>query len=89
MADLERLKEGCDLRCADTVRQARLGYVPSSPRAWRQVAGLDVPCGITIPRWEAETLWAVKVRCARGAPKYQQIAGGSGGDVRAWITALV
>jgi len=66
---------------ADTVRQARLGYVPGGPRAWRRVAGLDVPCGITIPWWEAETLWAVKVRRAQGTPKYQQIAGSSGGGL--------
>jgi hypothetical protein len=87
MADIERLKDSCDLCCTDTVRQARLGYVHGSPRAWQRVAGLDVPCGITIPWWEAETLWAVKVRRAKGALKYQQIAGGS--DVRAWIAALI
>ncbi len=67
----------------ETVRAARLGYVAGSYRQWRSVAGLNVPCGITIP-WlthGGETLWAVKVRRAAGSPKYLQIAGGSSGGL--------
>jgi DNA primase len=36
-----------------------------------------VPCGITIPWFVGQELWAVKVRRAAGKPKYTQIAGGS------------
>jgi hypothetical protein len=39
---------------------------------------MDVPCGITIPWFAADALWAVKVRRAQGTPKYQQIRGGNG-----------
>jgi DNA primase len=60
-----------------TIREARLGVVPGGYRQWRTVAGLNVPCGITIPWITGETLWAVKVRRAAGQPKYAQIAGGS------------
>ncbi len=38
---------------------------------------MDVPCGITIPWFAADALWAVKVRRAYGTPKYQQIKGGN------------
>ncbi len=41
------------------------------------MAGLRVPCGITIPWFTGETLWAVKVRRLAGRIKYSQIAGGS------------
>lgn len=60
-----------------TVRRARLGYIPGDVRAWRPIAGLNVPCGISIPWLAADALWAVKVRRAYGEPKYVQIAGGS------------
>ena len=66
-----------------TIQGAHLGYVPGSPRGWRTIAGLSVPCGITIP-WLTdgeETLWAVKVRRAADFPKYMQIAGGSSGGL--------
>ena len=60
-----------------TIREARLGFVPGDFREWREIAGLNVPCGITIP-WLADGhLWAVKVRRAAGGPKYVQVAGGS------------
>ena len=32
-----------------TIRQARLGFLPGDFREWREIAGLNVPCGITIP----------------------------------------
>lgn len=60
-----------------TIRTARLGYVPGDFRGWRVLEGLDVPCGITIPWFASGALWAVKVRRAYGAPKYQQIRGGN------------
>ena len=60
-----------------TIRAARLGYVPGNFRQWRVIEGMDVPCGITIPWFATGALWAVKVRRAYGAPKYQQIKGGN------------
>jgi len=64
-----------------TIREAHLGIVPGGYRQWRSIAGLNVPCGITIPWITGETLWAVKVRRAAGQPKYAQIAGGSSGGL--------
>lgn len=64
-----------------TVRAARLGYVPGDYRDWRTIAGLKVPCGITIPWITGDTLWAIKVRRANDEPKYAQIAGGSSGGL--------
>lgn len=60
-----------------TICKARLGYIPGDFRDWREIAGLNVPCGICIPWFAADALWAVKVRRASGLPKYVQIAGGS------------
>lgn len=60
-----------------TIRNARLGYVPGDFRQWLNIDGLKVPCGITIPWFASDALWAVKVRRAYGEPKYVQIAGGS------------
>ncbi len=59
------------------IRQARLGVMPGGCRQWRTLAGLRVPCGIVIPWFTGETLWAVKVRRESGQPKYEQIPGGS------------
>jgi len=64
-----------------TIRAARLGFVPGGYRQWQPIAGLNVPCGITIPWITGETLWAVKVRRAAGQPKYVQIAEGSSGGL--------
>lgn len=60
-----------------TIQEAHLGLVPGGYRQWRTIAGLSVPCGISIPWITDETLWAVKARRAVGQPKYAQIAGGS------------
>lgn len=60
-----------------TIRVARLGYIPGDFREWRVIEGLEVPCGITIPWFAADALWAVKVRRAAGTPKYQQVKGGN------------
>jgi hypothetical protein len=64
-----------------TIREARLGVVPGGYRQWRTIAGLRVPCGIAIPWFTGETLWAVKVRRESGQPKYVQIPGGSTGGL--------
>ncbi len=64
-----------------TIRQARLGLMPGGYRQWRTLAGLRVPCGIVIPWFTGETLWAVKVRRESGQPKYVQISGGSSGGL--------
>jgi len=64
-----------------TIREARLGYVPGDFQEWQVIEGLRVPCGITIPWFAADSLWAVKVRRAAGEPKYQQIKGGSAGGL--------
>jgi DNA primase len=62
---------------ARTIRAARLGVIPGSYRQWLTMVGLTVPCGISIPWFTGETLWAVKVRRLAGRIKYSQIAGGS------------
>lgn len=62
---------------SQTIRGARLGYVPGHFREWRTLEGLEVPCGITIPWFATGVLWAVKVRRAYGTPKYQQVKGGN------------
>lgn len=61
-----------------TIRDARLGYVPGDFRAFRDLHGLRVPCGITLPWLDEDKLWSVKVRRAAGEVKYAHIAGGSG-----------
>ena len=66
-----------------SIQAGHLGYMPGIHREWRKIAGLSVPCGITIP-WltnSEELLWAVKVRRSSGSPKYLQIAGGSSGGL--------
>jgi DNA primase len=60
----------------ETILRARLGYVPGRPWEWLRIGKLTVPCGITIPWFVGQELWAVKVRRAAGMPKYTQIAGG-------------
>ena len=74
----------------DTIREARLGYVPHNNEIdkkygrvldehWRKADGkpVYVPCGITIPHFAGGDLWAVRVRTNSGDPKYMGIAGGS------------
>ena len=60
-----------------TIQQARLGYIPRDYWDYREIEGLKVPCGITIPWFAHDALWAVKVRRASGEQRYIQIAGGS------------
>lgn len=73
-AALGYLVEERGLRTA-TIRQARLGYV--SGHGSCEIEGMVVPCGITIPWFACDALWAVKVRRVSGAPKYVQVKGGS------------
>jgi DNA primase len=61
----------------ETILRARLGYLPGRPWEWLRLGKLTIPCGITIPWFVGQELWAVKVRRAAGLPKYTQIAGGS------------
>ena len=60
-----------------TIQQTRLGYIPRDYWDYREIEGLKVPCGITIPWFANDALWAVKVRRASGEQRYVQIAGGS------------
>jgi DNA primase len=60
-----------------TIREARLGCIPGDWRERKTIAGLEVPCGITIPWFAGGALWMVKVRRAQGRLKYLQIMGGS------------
>jgi DNA primase len=61
----------------ETILRARLGYIPGRPWEWLRLGNFTVPCGISIPWFVGQELWAVKVRRAAGLPKYTQIAGGS------------
>ncbi len=61
----------------DTIIQAGLGYIPGDYREWREIEGLKVPCGITIP-WHANgAIWGIKVRRAAGEQRYHQVGGGN------------
>ncbi len=62
---------------SSTIRQARLGFIPGNNFQWKDLYGLKVPCGITIPWFANDALWAVKVRRSAGEQRYVQIAGGS------------
>jgi DNA primase len=61
----------------ETILSARLGLIPGRPWEWLRLGNLTAPCGIAIPWFVGQELWAVKVRRAAGLPKYTQIAGGS------------
>jgi hypothetical protein len=60
----------------DTLRSWHIGFLPGGPAEWRDVAGLGVPCGVVIPCEIAGAIWYVKVRRAKGEPKYHQVKGG-------------
>jgi DNA primase len=54
----------------------RIGYIPGRPDEWKSMNGLTVPCGIVIPYFEADELWAVRVRRAKDViGKYHSIKG--------------
>lgn len=65
----------------EEICRSRLGYMPGAPTEWKQIHGLNVPCGIIIPWCIEDAVWAVKVRRAAGRIKYQQISGGSAGGL--------
>jgi len=78
------------IRClpSDLVREARLGYVPGHYERWRKITGLAVPCGIIIPWFADDQLWAIKARRAGGDIRYQQVAGGHQSGACYWIDNL-
>lgn len=59
------------------IRKARLGFIPGSPWEWREVGGLKVPCGISIPWYGDGAIWGIKVRRSTGEQRYQQVSGGN------------
>lgn len=59
----------------DTILRAGLGYIPGGCREWKTIAGLHVPCGITIPWFAEGGLWGIKVRRAAGEMRYLQVRG--------------
>lgn len=80
----------------ETIRAARLGYVPGGYAEWVTMAGLSVPCGVLIPWVIDGDVWGLKVRRAAGKIKYQQVAGGKVmqalyrvDQVESWHTVLI
>ena len=61
----------------EMIRLAQLGYLPGAPTAWREIDGLNVPCGILIPWVVEDAVWGIKVRRAAGEQRYQQVGGGN------------
>lgn len=61
-----------------TIKHARLGFLPYRRHGgeWIDVAGVRVPCGISIPWFSGATLWAINVRRFGVEPKYMQVPGG-------------
>lgn len=59
------------------VATAQLGYISGPPNEWKQIEGLKIPCGITIPWYADGALWGIKVRRAAGEQRYQQVSGGN------------
>ncbi|PJF28278.1 MAG: hypothetical protein CUN53_00935 [Phototrophicales bacterium] len=60
----------------EIIEQVGLGYVPGEYWEWREMDGLSVPCGITIPWYAEGSIWGIKVRRAAGEQRYQQVTGG-------------
>lgn len=59
------------------VRAAHLGFIAGDPWEWKEVSGLKVPCGITIPWYAEGAIWGIKVRRLIGEQRYQQVSGGN------------
>jgi len=59
------------------IAEAKLGYIPGEPHEWKDIGGLKVPCGITIPWYADGALWGLKVRRAAGDIRYQQVSDGN------------
>jgi DNA primase len=61
----------------ETIIRAGLGYVPGDYHEWKEIEGLRVPCGITIPWFADGAIWGIKVRRAAGEQRYHQVGGGN------------
>lgn len=59
------------------IRGAQLGFIPGAPWEWKEVSGLKVPCGISIPWYADSAIWGIKVRRSIGEQRYQQVSGGN------------
>lgn len=71
------------------IREAQLGYIPGHYQQWRNLYGLTVPCGITLP-WLADgSLWAIKVRRAAGSMRYEQVGGANLAGSLYWADNLL
>ncbi|MAU11842.1 MAG: hypothetical protein CL607_18595 [Anaerolineaceae bacterium] len=60
-----------------TIVEAGLGYIPGHYREWKDLLGLKVPCGISLPWMTHHTIWGIKVRRSAGQQRYQQVSGGN------------
>jgi hypothetical protein len=60
----------------DTLWHWQIGYWPGQHTESLTCAGLSVPCGIVIPGTVGNKVWYLKVRRAKGSPKYIQVNGG-------------
>lgn len=58
-----------------TLRAAHVGYLPG--QGWHPYKHFVIPSGITLPWFVGSELWGIKVRRARGDPKYLQASNGS------------
>lgn len=87
-AALAFLRNECGLY-ADTIREARLGYVHGEPDGWRALYGLSVPCGITLPWFVGGDLWGVRVRRIGNAASYAEVAGGNVPGALYWADNLL
>lgn len=59
----------------ETIRTARLGYIPGHYKAWVDMQGIKMPAGIVIPWLADQELFGIKVRRSGGPTKYHQPAG--------------
>jgi hypothetical protein len=87
-AALAFLRNDCGLY-AETIREARIGYVHGEPDGWRALYGLSVPCGITLPWSIGGDLWGVRVRRLGGNPAFAEVAGGNVPGALYWADNLL
>ena len=87
-AALAFLRNECGLY-VDTIREARIGYVPGEPDGWRALYGLSVPCGITLPWFAGGDLWGVRVRRLGNSAEYTEVAGGNVPGAMYWADNLL
>jgi DNA primase len=60
----------------ETIKEARLGYIPGEAGGWLEEHELRIPLGITIPSFVNGALWQVRVRRFVEKEKYRSISGG-------------